>query len=334
MSSKEIVEVKMDKEVFEDFKKHRGEKGEDVDDIIEKVIRKNISNAKNLEKGESKQNDYKKGSNGTYSESNKLNELTGKEWLYFTKTILRTSYPSELGHELRREHQANKPPRLMKEIIEFFTKSDQEVLDPFAGVGGTLLGASLSSRRATGIEINKKWIDIYKQVCQEEDLEEFPIVHGDSLVEMRRMIEDDRKFDAIITDPPYSPALEKTLCDEKYDQANRKSNLTTFSDEDKDFRNAESFEEYYDLMEETGELMYELIKDERYIAVMIRDSYQDSKYIHATAEVSKRLEKAGFVPKGIKIWYQTGSPVRPYGYPYAYVPNIVHHNIIIMRKEE
>ena len=45
--------------------------------------------------------------------ANTLNELPGEEWLYFTKSLLTTAYPSELGHAARRAHGANKPPRLM-----------------------------------------------------------------------------------------------------------------------------------------------------------------------------------------------------------------------------
>ena len=30
--------------------------------------------------------------------ANTLNELPGEEWLYFTKSLLTTAYPSELGH--------------------------------------------------------------------------------------------------------------------------------------------------------------------------------------------------------------------------------------------
>ena len=44
--------------------------------------------------------------------ANTLNELPGEEWLYFTKSIWGTAYPSELGHAQRRRHGANKPPRL------------------------------------------------------------------------------------------------------------------------------------------------------------------------------------------------------------------------------
>jgi len=49
---------------------------------------------------------------GVVHPKNKLNDLAGNAWSYFTKTVVQTSYPSELGHKLRRGHYANKPPSL------------------------------------------------------------------------------------------------------------------------------------------------------------------------------------------------------------------------------
>ena len=45
-----------------------------------------------------------------------------------------------------------------------------------------------------------------------------------------------------------------------------------------------------------------------------------------------QAEAAGFVTKGEKIWYQAGSRLRPYGYPFAYIPNITHQYIVIFQK--
>jgi len=124
---------------------------------------------------------------GKYHPKNTLNDLAGNEWLFFTKTVLRTSYPSEFGHKLRRKHYANKPPALMREMIEFFTKRRQTVLDPFAGVGGTLLGASLCGRKALGVELEQEWLDIYLEVCRQEEIEPQEIICGDSLVVLPRL---------------------------------------------------------------------------------------------------------------------------------------------------
>src|SRR5437763_6995388 len=123
--------------------------------------------------------------NEELSVRNTLNEPTGPEWLYFTKSLITTSYASEYGHDLRKAHGANKPPQLMSQLIEFFTKPGGRVLDPFAGVGGTLIGASICKqpRSAVGIEINQKWVDIYRQVVAESQGTLLPqqMLQGDCL---------------------------------------------------------------------------------------------------------------------------------------------------------
>src|SRR6266540_4173000 len=101
--------------------------------------------------------------------ANTLNELSGEEWLYFTKSVWQTAYPSELAHAARRAHGANKPPRLMARLIEFFSRTGELVVDPFAGVGGTLLGAAIARgpRRALGIELSREWATIFEAVVRD-----------------------------------------------------------------------------------------------------------------------------------------------------------------------
>ncbi len=265
---------------------------------------------------------------------NKLNALAGNEWLFFTKSVLRTSYSHGLGHKLRREQGGNKPPQLMQHIIEFFTKPGQSVLDPFAGVGGTLLGASLCGRTATGIEINPRWIDIYHQVCEQEAIAPQETIVGDCLTVLPRLRAEKRLFDFIATDPPYSIALEKTMCDGKYDIQHRKTDFDKYSDDAADLRNLATFEEFYAAIRRAFRLTLPLLQRGGYLAVIIRDSYQGGRYIPATYEIAQRIERGGYVLKGIKVWYATGARVRPYGYPHSYIPNIVHQNIVIFRKEE
>jgi len=265
---------------------------------------------------------------------NKLNALTGNEWLFFTKSVLRTSYPHVLGHKLRREQGGNKPPQLMQHIIEFFTKPGQSVLDPFAGVGGTLLGASLCGRKATGIEINPRWIDIYRRVCEQEGIEGQETLVGDCLAVLPELAAAGRTFDFIATDPPYSIALEKTMCDGVYDIQHRKTDFDRYSDDAADFRNLATFAEFYDAIERAFALTYPLLHEGGYLAVIIRDSYQGGRYIPATYHIAERIERGGYILKGMKVWYATGARVRPYGYPNVYVPNIVHQNIAIFRKGE
>ena len=266
---------------------------------------------------------------------NTLNALSGNEWLYFTKTVLRTSYPPHLGQDLRRRHGANKPPLLMRHLIEFFTKPGETVLDPFAGVGGTLLGASISepaARVATGIEINPEWISVYHDVCTQEEVAPQEMIEGDCRMVLDRFAAEGREFDCIATDPPYSIALDKTMCDGRYDVSARRTDFSTFGDSGDDSRNLQSFDAFFYAMGDVALRLLPVLRRGGYCAVIIRDSYQSGRYVFATAELARRFEDAGFVLKGVKIWYGTGARVRPYGYPAGYVPNIVHQNILVLQR--
>ena len=279
--------------------------------------------------------------NGTFPETdelphpkNKLNELPGGQWLYFTKTLLNTAYPAQYGPELRKKHGANKPPQLMRTLIEYFTKHDELVLDPFAGVGGTLLGATIAQqpRRAIGIEINRDWIDIYNQVVRQEKLTPQELILGDCMSVMQRM--EDQAFDFIVTDPPYNIHLEQTMSNDRYSEefANRRTDYNMLSEEEKDLANLASYDEYLASMKNVFKECYRLLKSDKYLVFIVRDAYQNGEYIMTHADLTRTAKDCGFTNKGDIIWYQAGTRLRPYGYPYSYVPNIVHQHIVVLHK--
>lgn len=274
---------------------------------------------------------------------NTLNELPGEEWLYFTKSVLQTSYPSELRHDLRKAHGANKPPRLMRQLIEFFTKRGGIVLDPFAGVGGTLLGAATCSppRAAVGIELNPAWVAVYRNIAAEMEAEgdrgigRQEMVEGDCLEVMRSMDAD--RFDFIATDPPYNIQLEVTMSqarDGKYKEwSNRRTDYNMRSDDPRDLANRASYGEYLDGMEEVFHASARVLRPKGYMALIVRNAYQHGRYIFTHADLARRAEGAGLTPKGEVVWWQTGTRLRPYGYPHSYVPNISHQFIVVLRRE-
>lgn len=273
-------------------------------------------------------------------QQNTLNDLSGKEWLYFTRTLITKVYPSEFSHDLRKEHGGNKPPRLMAELISFFTKKGQRLLDPFAGVGGTLIGATITGREAVGIELNPRWIELYKRVCKEEVLKEQKIIQGDCRVILhdRRVIKRE-SFDFIATDPPYGLNFERTMSDpttkSKAPSARhklRRTDFVAFSDEEADFSNLSDFPSYFAAMKEVSGLLLDALKPGKYMAIILRNSYQDGRYIMTHARVAQDAEEVGWIPKGEIIWYVPGTRLRPYGYPTAYIPNIAHQYILIFQK--
>jgi DNA modification methylase len=292
--------------------------------------------------------------------ANTLNELTGEEWLYFTKSLLTTAYPSELGHAARRVHGANKPPRLMARLIEFFSRTGELVLDPFAGVGGTLLGAAIARgpRRAIGIELDPRWAAIYEEVARDlanerdgagPDLADLgsadpggPRQFQPTGVEMRvgdtlAMLPTipDGSIDLVATDPPYNLQLPMTMAggplSETY--ANRRTDYAMVTDSADDFANAADYPSFLGLMERVFGEVGRVLRDGGYAVVIVRDAYQDGRYVFTGSDLATRAASVGLVPKGDLIWYQAGARLRPYGYPRAFVPNIVHQHILVLRRE-
>lgn len=292
--------------------------------------------------------------------ANTLNELPGEEWLYFTKSILTTAYPSELGHAARKAHGANKPPRLMARLIEFFSKTGELVLDPFAGVGGTLLGAAIARgpRRAIGIELDPRWIAVYREVvaalASEQDgagprIADLgtadpggPRGFDPSGLEMRSgdartvlATLPDASVDLVATDPPYNIQLPLTMAGGRLAEthANRRTDYAMISDHPDDLANAADYPAFLEAMEGVFGELCRVLRPGGYAIVIVRDAYQGGRYQFVGADLAVRAERAGFVPKGDLIWHQAGTRLRPYGYPKVFVPNIAHQHILVLRRE-
>ena len=292
--------------------------------------------------------------------ANTLNELPGEEWLYFTKSLLTTAYPSELGHAARRAHGANKPPRLMARLIEFFSRTGETVLDPFAGVGGTLLGAAIARgpRRAIGIELDPRWAEIYGSVVRDLSAERDglgPVVAdlgaadpggprpfdpsglelrlGDAARILPTLPSESIEF--VATDPPYNLQLRMTMAGGALAEthANRRTDYAMVSDADEDLANATDYGTFLDRMQGIFVELHRVLQDGRYAVVIVRDAYQGGRYVFTGSDLANRAAGVGFVPKGDLIWYQAGTRLRPYGYPRTFVPNIVHQHILVLRKE-
>ena len=292
--------------------------------------------------------------------ANTLNELPGEEWLYLTKSLLTTAYPSELGHAARKAHGANKPPRLMARLIEFFSRSGELVLDPFAGVGGTLLGAAVARRprRAIGIELDPRWAAIYWSVVNDLVAERdglgpeladlgtadpggprgfdpsgLELRVGDALALLPGM--EDDSVDFVATDPPYNLQLPMTMAGGSLAlaHANRRTDYAMVTESADDLANAADYPAFLDRMGEVFAELHRVLRAGRYLVVIVRDAYQEGRYLFTGSDLAARAGTVGFVPKGDLIWYQAGTRLRPYGYPRSFVPNIVHQHVLVLRKE-
>lgn len=271
-------------------------------------------------------------SRGLYDERNKLNDLTGREWVFATRSVISKSYPPSYQFELRNQHGGQKPPELCADLIRTFTKKGERVLDPFMGVGGTLLGATLCGRHAVGIEIEPRWAETYREVCRLEGLPEQRALVGDCA---RVLAEMDETFDFVLTDVPFWNMDTAKRSNGKYKRAGQaveegrlRKALSPFNAEA-----PKTKDQWLDgiaiAMSECGRLL----RPDGYAAVMIGDMYQDGRYHLLSASLVERMEAEGWTLKASLVWYDVSKQLHVYGYRYAFIPSLVHQNILILRNE-
>lgn len=278
------------------------------------------------------------GERGTYDRRNPLNELTGKEWTYFLNSIWIAAYPpvaDKCGFDLRKIHPSPKPPNLMRDIILFFTKRDQWILDPFMGVGGTLLGASLCEpiRNAMGIEINLAYLNAYENVCAAEGLKPQPTINDDARNMLAYPQIADREFDLILTDPPYSDLMTRPKSGHKKKLYGR-NDPTPFSNSPNDLGNL-PYDAFLGALKDIFALAVSRLKDKKYLVVFCRDLQPTAENPHLlhTDVIQTVRQIPGMVYRGMRIWHDQAVDLYPFGYPYAFVMNQMHQYILIFRKE-
>src|SRR5688572_9562883 len=248
----------------------------------------------------------------------------------------------------------------MARLIEFFTKSGDLVLDPFAGVGGTLLGAAIARgpRRALGIELSPRWAEVYEEVVRAARLERGG--RGPELVDLgpndpggvRRFDPSGSEMrvgdaleilptlapesvDFVATDPPYNIQLPMTMSGGALskDFANRRTDYAMVTSDPADLANAADYPAFLERMTEALAHVQRVLKPGRYAVLIVRDAYQDGRYLFTGADLAARAASVGLVPKGDLIWYQAGTRLRPYGYPTGFVPNIAHQHLLVLRRD-
>ena len=267
---------------------------------------------------------------------NRLNDLSGREWTYALRSVLATRYPTSgpeaYAHGLRRAHPSPKPPQLMAELIRFFTRRSGRVLDPFAGVGGTLLACALEGRVGVGIELSPEYAAIYAQVCAELSLTPQTLVLGDA----RRLGEypevSAAPFDLILSDPPYAQMMARPKTGERKKQG--RGDATPFTAHPADLGNL-GYREFLGALREICAAALVHLRPHGYLVLFTKDiqpTREHHNMLHADI-VNELLQLPELSFRGYRIWHDQSQNLYPFGYPYAFVANQVHQFILIFRKE-
>jgi len=272
-------------------------------------------------------------SRGFYSEDNRVNDLTGREWVFWTRSVITKPYPPNMQHALRSRHGGQKPPELCADLLRAFTKAGQSVLDPFMGVGGVLLGASLCGRKALGVELNPEWIDVYREVCDREGIAPQETLQADARDALRGLA--GRRFDCILTDVPYWKMDTASRSRGSFKRVGERARPARASKLSAFHGGAyASKAEWLERMREVFELAADSLKENGYLVTFIGDMYRDNRYHCLSAELAAVLSSIPRLAwKANIVWYDVSKKLHLYGYQYSYIPSLIHQNILVFRKE-
>lgn len=274
--------------------------------------------------------------NGKYDKRNKLNDLTGKEWLKLTKSFWVSEKCKD--DKIAMNHPAPFMIKDIKKLICFYTKKGMNVFDPFLGSGTTVAAAVMLGRKGYGIDLSEEYISLSKERFKELKLPEndYSILLGDSTQKIDSF--DDEFFDYIVTSPPYHNILKNKASGIRSDNSNKgyrngaRQGIEYYSDNLKDLGNQDTFDDFIKLFSKIMKKCFQKLKTGKYCTIVISDFTVDKKEVCVQAHIVNMMEKIGFEFVGTTILLQNNKPLYPFGYPFAYKINHHHQNMITFRK--
>ncbi len=266
---------------------------------------------------------------------NKMNDLSNKDWLKFQKSWFVHNPPPRKKNVLL--HPAKYPETLVKEFIEFFTKSWMNVLDPMLGTGSTLIACIRSGRNGYGVELNPKYAKIAQdqvdgEMAQLNLFSEHPkikIINGDAnnvgTFELP-------PIDYCITSPPYWDMLRMKGAQTQKTRREADGLDVYYSDDPNDLGNINDYEKFLEQLVSIYRKVYDVMRDRAYITIIVKNIKKQGKIYPLAWDLGKEVGKF-FTLKDEKIWCQDNQSLAPFGMGNAWVSNTFHQYCLNFRKE-
>jgi DNA modification methylase len=280
------------------------------------------------------------------TQRNKLNELSGRDWIKFTKSWF-VHRPEPRGDRKIR-HPASFPESLVREFVSFFTKRGDLVVDPFLGTGSTLVAALETGRSGIGFEIVKKYAEISRERVKDtlthsgmheevkaRESSRIRIITGDSsklsrIWKLRGL----PPADYCITSPPYWNQLRRSHMRQK--GRAEKGLDTAYSDDPEEIGNIEDYHDFLRALKRTFDEVYKVMRPKGYLTIITNNVFSDGRMYPLAFDTVSTLsqEPYAWTPKDEKIWCQDDKTLLPLGVFNAWVGNRHHQYCLIFRKEE
>lgn len=252
----------------------------------------------------------------------RMNDLTGKEWLQNSFSIWRSL--SKTSDERKLRHPASYPVELCEKLIKTFSRNGGYVLDPFNGIGSSMVACKNLHYKGLGVDLNSEYCKIAQERIDNSD--EIKIVNGDSLEVLKEI--EKNTFDLCITSPPYWDILNMKRSADKKD-------INNYSNNEDDLGNIEDYNEFLITLQKLFLEVHKVLKVGGYCIINVMDIRKKSNFYPLHIDVAIKMQEIGYIFDDLIIWDRQNeyNNMRPLGYPYRFRINKVHEYLLIFIKK-
>ncbi|HRT73338.1 MAG TPA: DNA methyltransferase [Bacteroidales bacterium] len=258
---------------------------------------------------------------------NHINCLTPKEWIRNQVAIWELYYE---GRDIRDKdiHPAVFPIALPKKCIELFTHKGELVIDPFVGIGTTLIAAQDLDRNAIGFDLNSRYIDFANERLNQSNLSIFPestkqIAICDDAKNIPNYLENNT-VSLFVTSPPYAnmlnhKRLNKSLRSDLRENKHFKK-VQQYSDNPRDLGTMK-IKDFIIALEDIYKGLLPLLKPKAHCVINVNDLWENNHRYPTHSYIIKALEGLGYELRNIIIWDKRNlvNKVGIYGWPNNYI---------------
>lgn|SRR5574344_44408 len=266
----------------------------------------------------------------------RMNNFNGKEWLQNSFTIWRELNKTKEENKLK--HPAMFPIALAEKLISIYTKNNGEIiLDPFLGVGSTLLAAKKLGKFGMGIDLNPEFIKIAEArlkdcKCTIPDCKKADNLYKIMLGDSRKVLKEigDNTVDLCLNSPPYWDILNmRRTVDSSKD-------IKGYSNSDDDLGNISDYNNFLSELKEVYNEVYRVMKPNKRCCCIVMDIRKKDKFYPLHMDLSKIMTDVGFELEEFVIWDRQHeyNNMKTLGYPWVFRFNKVHEFICIYWKRD
>jgi DNA modification methylase len=257
---------------------------------------------------------------------NHINCLTAKEWLRNQVAIWEFFYEKR---DIRDKdiHPAVFPIALPKKCIELFTHKGELVIDPFMGIGTTIIAAQDLERSVVGFDINQKYVDsAQKRIAQlkinfGEKTKQIAIC--DDAINISKYL-NKNTVSLSVTSPPYANMLNHKRLNKSIRSDLRKNKhfekVQQYSNNPRDLGTMKP-KKYAEALAQIYKGILPILKPKAHCVINVNDLWENNHRYPTHNYIIEALEGVGYELRNIIIWDKRNlvNKVGIFGWPSNYI---------------